>query len=100
VLFPSTTPFGVACGLRSFETALNSLIGKLTADCIGDNTVFVRGIYPNRKRVIRSKEKGQNAKATDSPVAYLTSPEWGEPVALYELWDIRSQGRCLIPYVI
>jgi hypothetical protein len=52
------TPFGVAGGLRSFETALKSLIGKLTADCIGDNTVFVRGIYPNRKGVIRSYSAG------------------------------------------
>jgi hypothetical protein len=57
VLFPSTTPFGVACGLRSFETALNSLIGKLTPDCIGDNTVFVRGIYPNRKGVLGAEKK-------------------------------------------
>jgi hypothetical protein len=37
------TPFGVASGLRSFETALKSLIGKLTADCIGDNTRFTTG---------------------------------------------------------
>jgi hypothetical protein len=58
VLFPSAIPFGIASELRLFVTPLNSLIGKLNEDYIGDNTVFVRGKYPNRKGVIRSYSAG------------------------------------------